>query len=92
MIYAIEHGSEYYPSELIMVSDTLQICVDAVNNHENYPYMGDFIIVSVWEDNKKIAISETKGNREVELWDDATVEFITTPLTVEEIKEHWKTL
>lgn len=91
MIYTIESGSEYCSSSILMVSDALQKCIDAVNTHENFPYMGDFIRVTSWDNNgKPISVSETNGNREYESWDCTTVEFKINPLTVEEINSRWK--
>lgn len=91
MIYVIEAGSEYCSSSVLMVSDELQKCVDTVNTHENFPYMGDFIRVTAWDNNgNKLSVSETDGRRELECWDYTTVEFKRNPLTVEEINSRWK--
>lgn len=88
MIYAVTHHYDYQSGELILVTDSLQKCVDAVNNHPNFPYMGDHVVVSVWMDDKKVAISETFGNREV--WNTGIDDFKEKPFTFEEFVNNMK--
>lgn len=82
MIYVLARHGDYDFGEVIQVSESLQTCVDAINNHPSFPYVGDRIEVTVWENDKKIAVSKNKGNREE--WDDDR-DPKEIPVTFEEI-------
>lgn len=82
MIYVLARHGDYDFGEVIQVSESLQTCVDAINNHPSFPYVGDRIEVTVWENDKKIAVSKIEGNREE--WDDGC-DPKEIPVTFEEI-------
>ena len=82
MIHVISIHSDYYSGTVVMASESLQPCIDAVNKLEEFPYLGDRVVVSVYDNNKLIAKSETYGTREV--WDDEMNDEIF-PVTFEEI-------
>lgn len=83
MIYVLARHGDYDFGEVIQVSESLQTCVDVINKHPSFPYIGDRIEVTVWENDKKIAVSENKGNREE--WDDDERVPKEIPVTFEEI-------
>ncbi|AGJ71527.1 hypothetical protein Lw1_gp119 [Escherichia phage Lw1] len=83
MIYVLARHGDYDFGEVIQVSESLQTCVDAINKHPSFPYVGDRIEVTVWENDKKIAVSKIKGHREE--WDDGDRDPKEIPVTFEEI-------
>lgn len=82
MIHVISVHSDYYSGTVVMASESLQVCIDAVNNLKQFPYLGDRIEVAVYDNNKLVAKSETYGTRET---CDDRCEFETFPVTFEEI-------
>lgn len=84
MIHVISIHSDYYSGTVIMASESLQPCIDAVNNLQEFPYLGDRIEVAVYDNNKLVAKSETYGTREI--WDD-NCDFEIFPVTFEEIMD-----
>lgn len=87
MIYVLSRHGDYDFGEVIQVSESLQTCVDVINKHPSFPYLGDRIEVTVWENDKMIAVSKIDGYREE--WDDGC-EPKEFPVTFEEIMSNMR--
>lgn len=83
MIYVLARHGDYDFGEVIQVSESLQTCVDTINKHPSFPYLGDRVEVTAWDNDKKVAVSKTFGNREV--WSDDMDWYEEKPVTFEEI-------
>lgn len=54
MIYTVEF--EYSDERcLIAASDSLQACIDCVNNDRAFPNVANNVVFSVWNENRRIA-------------------------------------
>ena len=60
MIFTVEIEVEYEGDQLLLASDSLQKCIDVVNNHKSWPYVGDSILFRVWEGDKEFSWSRVK--------------------------------
>lgn len=83
MIYVLARHGDYDFGEVVHVSESLLTCVDIINKHPSFPYIGDRIEVTVWENDKKVAVSKIKGNREE--WSDDLDFYEEKLVTFEEI-------
>ncbi|BCM29442.1 hypothetical protein NCT2020_1850 [Enterobacter phage vB_EkoM5VN] len=63
MIYTVECLVDCEPGNLICASDTILDCINAVNNHETFPYVADDLEFIAWKDGKKVAVAVLVGNR-----------------------------
>lgn len=79
MIYTVECLVDYEPGNLICASDTILDCIDAVNNHETFPYVADDLEFIAWKDGKKVAVAVLVGNRTGDSREDLN------PVTYEEV-------
>lgn len=91
MIFVGERLLDYEPGEIICVSESLQVCIDAVNNHDCFSYLGsiDNIRFSVWDNSKLISYSELDRTR----WEARNINQITFspyPITFEEVMKNMK--
>lgn len=63
MIFTIQLEFDYEPSDLLLASESLQTCIDAVNNHQNNPYIADDLRFQIWDNDKLQAYSVIAGRR-----------------------------
>lgn len=88
MIYVAYYSADYEFTEIVHVSESLQNCVDALNKVPNFPYLGDYVTIDVWENEKIIAKSSTFGHRDV--WDEESQQYNEIPVTFEEVMKNMK--
>lgn len=88
VVYVIIKEYDYSNSDILKVSSSLQECVDAVNKAQEFPYMGDRVIVQAWRLGTLVATSETFGNRDV--WNDDLDLYQEHPFTLDEFTNNMK--
>lgn len=91
-MFVIERINDYYGGEILCVSDSLQQCVDAANNHSSFPYLSDYLHVSKWENGKRKYFGHVSGRREdADFCDrDGIENYINIPVTFEELLDCMK--
>lgn len=63
MIFTIQLEFDYEPSDLLLASESLQTCIDAVNNHQEDSYISDSLRFTAWNNDKMQAYSVITGHR-----------------------------
>lgn len=84
MIYTLEKEYDYHGCQLIVATDSLNLCVDAANAMETFPYCGDYLVFRTWKDDKCFAVSTIPGQRHDYRSD------VENPVTFEEVMKNMK--
>lgn len=85
MIFTIELEVDYEGGNLLLASESLQACIDAVNNRKGGSYISDRLRFTAWDNDKTQAYSVITGRRgggDDEIFGDFT------PVTYEEVMKN----
>lgn len=84
MIFTVERQFDYDKGNMLLASNSLQKCIDVVNNYEFFPDVADELCFSVWDNDTLISTSIINGHRQEEYWG---VEH-TGPVTYDEVMKY----
>lgn len=66
MTATVEILHDCEPGTLVCASESLVDCIHAINTYSTFPYLGDEVVFTRWEDGKKVAEARFVDSRYID--------------------------